>query len=115
DEGPKAPIARIDIFGNARNSRNAILNYLALDSEIADIPESLGRIEAALVRSGRFLEASARVKWTGLTSKLPKRVLVIRVVESPFGPVLGVPLTANQALLSKVCDWLEGASARGDG
>jgi len=104
EEGPKASLDEIEIVGNERDSKEAILKYLNLAEGSLLTRVEQTRIEYELWRSGRFIDYE-------LTPAPPDSVddpvkLQIKVTESPFAPPIDQPLSREEQTLLKMRDWL---------
>jgi hypothetical protein len=104
EEGPKASLDDIEIVGNKRNTKEAILKYLNLKEAALLTRAEQTRIEYELWRSGRFIDYE-------LTSASPDSVddpvkLQIKVTESSFAPPIDQPLSREQQVLLKMREWL---------
>ncbi len=104
EEGSKASLDDIEIVGNERDTKEAILNYLNLNEGALLTRAEQTRIEYELWRSGRFIDYE-------LTPAPPDSVddpvkLQIKVTESPFAPPIDQPLPREEQVLLKMREWL---------
>lgn len=103
-EGPKASLDEIEIVGNKRDSKEAILKYLNLNEGSLLTRAEQTRVEYELWRSGRFIDYE-------LTPAPPDAVddpvkLQIKVTESPYAPPIDQPLSREEQVLLKMREWL---------
>lgn len=93
--GRPAKVARIDVVGNQRNSREAILEYLQVEPSVVFTREERLRIEKRLWDSGRFSDFYVRL--IEPPSDDEPFVLQIDVEECPRVTPLGQPITCGIA------------------
>ncbi len=104
DEGPKASLDEIEIIGNKRDSKEAILEYLNLKKGTLLTRAEQTRIEYELWRSGRY--SDYELKPVPPESPDDPVKLRIQVTESPFAPPIDKPLSREENVLLKLREWL---------
>lgn len=104
DEGPEASLDDIEILGNKRNSREAILKYLNLKKGAVLTRTEQTRIEYELWQSGRFTEYEL-IPVSPDSPDDPVK-LRIKVTESPFAPPIDKPLSREEQVLLRMREWL---------
>lgn len=102
DEHRQAKIERIELIGNERNSREAVLAYLQVQPSTVFTREERLRIEGLLWRSGRFADYDIQLVQPDGESF----VLQIQVRECADVSPVDQPLTRAERTLLKTRDWL---------
>jgi hypothetical protein len=115
DEGPRASVGTVYVFGTKRDASDDVLKYLnlhtgkPLDARMqSDVPRRLldsGRYVSAVIRRGMMPSATGP-EWQSFD-------LRIDVKEYDLAPPLKQELSAVERALLRLKDWLEGWS-RGD-
>ena len=97
-EGPKATVEKIDVFGNRRNTRDEIIGYLGVKAGMPLDAEQCRRWEHKLWLSGRFANSEVTAERT--IAHDGGMQLIIDLSEYEKVPRLSEPLSpAEQALL----------------
>lgn len=105
DEGPLSTLGDVEISGNERNSREAVIAHLGLDASAALTPALRDQIERRLLASGRFTQ----VRWElgepddRDDSWRPRLALQ----EYDLAPPLDEPLSREEAALLKGAEWFQ--------
>ena len=107
DAGSPSVVEKIEIVGNAKSSRNAIIHNLDLKAGMRLGRRELTQIDCKLWRSGRFIKQDIDTEAFGGG----KCKLRIAVVEPPFAPAIDQPLLREQAALLKAGRWLANPDA----
>jgi len=104
DEGPRGVVGAIEIAGNKRNTREEILEFLALEPGMTIDRQVREEIERKLRESGRFLQCALSFRPPhGGTGAI---TLHLDVVEYSKAPRLGEELSQGERALLRTRDWL---------
>lgn len=103
DEGPPATLDRIEVVGNRKNSREALLNYLGLKPGMTFTSELVAAVNDRLYHSARFLTNSVVVGPPDASGRVK---LAVAVVENDQGPPLTGKFDPMQQVMLKTRDWL---------
>jgi len=109
NEGPEALLGPIEIVGNKRDDRQAVLDYLDLKGDTPLSADRLAEIRRRLWRSGRFVRSSASLREP--RSPDEKIGLRIELTEYDASPPLAQTLSPEEEALLKLRDWLADADA----
>lgn len=112
DEGPRSTVSDTMIAGNAKNSREQILEYVAQGFDSPLTEELRSQILKKLAGSGRFV----RCEWA--LNELSQRVdgwhPQLWVEEYADAPSLAEPLSREETALLKYSEWIAGFEANDD-
>jgi hypothetical protein len=111
DEGPRGIIHQIEVVGNKKNSREAILNYLKLKPGIELTTELVPSIQNRLWHAARFLTNSVTLGSPDADGRLALR---IEVFEHEPAPPLDQDFSPAQQVMLKSRAWLAGLGQRSD-
>jgi hypothetical protein len=103
DEGPPATLSRINVTGNRRNSREALLDYLGLKPGIAFTSDLAAAINDRLYHSARFLTNTVRA---GTPDSAGRLKLTLEVVENDECPPLKGQFDRMEQTVLLTRDWL---------
>lgn len=110
DEGPLATLGDVMVTGNERNSRDAIMAYLALDVAAPLTRELREQTERRLLASGRFLSVRWELGKPEERGDSWRPRLALEEYES--APPIDKPLSREETALLKVAEWFERLEAR---
>jgi hypothetical protein len=102
DLGPTAIVGRITVFGNSRNSREAVLNYLELKPGMPINSRQGQQMRERLWASARFLASDIRL----ISERRESVDVLIHLSEYSKAPPLSEPLTREEQVLLKARQWL---------
>lgn len=102
DLGPTAIVEGISVFGNSKNSREAVLDYLELKPGMPINARKGQQMRQQLWASARFLASDIRLVRENRESVDVR----IHLTEYSEAPPLSEPLTREQQLLLKARQWL---------
>lgn len=105
DEGPLSTLGDVEMVGNERNSRQAVMAYLAIDAQAPLTRELCEQVERRLLASGRFLAVRWELgKREDRTDSWRPRLVV---EDNDLAPPIDEPLTREEAALLKAAEWFE--------
>ncbi|MEQ8785444.1 MAG: hypothetical protein RIC55_04065 [Pirellulaceae bacterium] len=111
DEGRPAVVEAVDVTGAERNSRESILDLIGLEPGRRFTTIDEARAMEKLQETGRFLKVDVETEENVLGEGVRVR---INLVEYPYAPRLGEPLTERQQLMVKLRQWLVEFEHSGD-
>lgn len=103
DEGPRGTVHRIELFGNAWNSRDDVLHYLDLKPDMQFTSGLVPEIEGRLWHSARFLTSNVTA---GPPDSDGRLTLQISMVEFDDAPPLSAKLSREEKAMLQLRDWL---------
>ncbi len=112
DEGPPGFIDDIVVTGNARDSRDGILEHLQLKPGMAFDQDVITRSKLRLWRSARYLNYEIMPELVNTAT--PAVRLKINVTEYAAAPPLSGKFSEEEQALLRFCSWLSGLRSRGD-
>jgi hypothetical protein len=110
-EGPPATIGRIEVVGNRRNSRKALLNYLDLKPGMGFTTDLAAAINDRLYHSARVLTNSVLAGTPDSSGRLK---LTLEVVENDECPPLNGEFEPKEKAMLKARDWLAKVGETGE-
>jgi Ankyrin repeats (3 copies)/Sel1 repeat/Ankyrin repeat len=110
-EGPRAVLERIELSGNKKNSRQAVLDYLELKPGTELTGKVLDRVQERLWRAARFLTNGVSL---GAPDADGKVALQVRLAEYDEAPPLGQEFSPSEQAMLKLRDWLAKMNQSGD-
>lgn len=105
DEGPLSVLGDVDLQGNERDGREAVMAYLGIDAQAPLTRALREEIDRRLLASGRFLG----VRWKldsseGRTASWRPRLILD---EFDLAPPIDEPVMREEAALLKAAEWFE--------
>ena len=104
DEGPPAVGGPVEVVGAQRHSAETIARFLGLAPGQPFDRNRLSAIQARLYESGRFAFSAAIPEMPAERGQPPK--LILKLVETPDGPLLGEAPSAEEQALLRLRAWL---------
>ncbi len=103
DEGQLSALSDVAFAGNERDSREALIDYLALDASAPLTRELRHRIERQLLDSGRFVQVHWELGEPEERNASWRPRLALQEYEQ--APPLDAPLSREEAALLKLAEW----------
>lgn len=111
-EGQGAVVESIEISGNSKNTREALLSYLDLRPGMPLTTDLVPRTEERLLSAARF--APFQVQLEPIDSSSLKLQLKITLTEYTPAPPLSQEFSPEEKAMLKLGDWLSGIPLRGE-
>lgn len=105
DEGPLSTLGDVEIEGNDRDARQAVLAYLGIDAQAPLTRELREEVEHRLLASGRFRSVRWRLGEANDRTASWRPRLVVR--DFDLAPPIDEPVTREEAALLKAAEWFE--------
>ena len=103
EEGPFCAIDHVEVFGNRKNTTEAVLRYLELKQGIALTGDLVSKVEDRLWRSARFLDYKISLGSPDSTGRVPLRIQLAEYDQAP--PLEGTFSALEQTVL-RMREWL---------